>query len=794
MRFLFMLLIQSITISLTKASLTKASSIKFLLPLSILFFATVLRAEEGKKVPLLDKSGSDSHIEIIVVTAQKRVENIQEVPISIASFSSERIERMALRQLNEIAEFVPNLKMSQTNDFSSSITIRGVGSSSRNIGFDARVGLYLDGVYIGQSPAHNQDLLDLERIEVLRGPQGTLFGKNNVAGSINLITKKPEDEFSGNVGVSVGNYDLRQYSASVNTPINEDVAAKFSINQYQRDGYIENITTGSWLNEQDSYAYRGQIHANLSDTIELNFAVDSLKSDRLSFDGEPITNTLGTAKNTESPEKNKVSFDIDPHEEREISGESLTIDWDLGNDFTVKSITGHRDSTIQYQNDFDFSAQSVSFLDYVDDYKQWSQELQLISPEGKFQYVTGLYYFQQDAYTKRLPNVGDETLSLFTGVPRSVFEYGASLSDPSSIGALAAFHPGVLSTIGNVDTTSYSLFFNSNYQFNNAFTLDLGFRYSTEEKSVDWTISSIDPQTSIPVIPFFQLANGQVIDKRTDHDFSPLISLNYHINRDVNAYIKYSTGYKSGGYNVDFLTQAQLDAGIEFDKETVQSYEMGLKGDLLDHQLRFSSAVFYAEYDDYQINQLVNLAAGTTALSIRNAAKVESYGAELDLTYQLTDVITLNAAIGLLDAKFDKFPAGGSNGEDLSGTKLPGVPDFTVNLSVQYYYPVPVVNSELSVSLSYNYQDDYNTDLDGQTTVTLANNEILDIGHIDGFGILNGAISLEPLDNGISLHFWVRNLTDEDSPTILGEKSFFGTRRNIYVNPRTYGLTAKYYF
>jgi iron complex outermembrane receptor protein len=393
-----------------------------------------------------------------------------------------------------------------------------------------------------------------------------------------------------------------------------------------------------------------------------------------------------------------------------------------------------------------------------------------------------------------LPTVGDETISLFTGVPRSVFEYGASLSDPASIGALAAFHPGVLSTIGDVDTKSYSMFFNSNYQFNDDITLDLGFRYSVEEKSVNWTISSIDPQTNIPVIPVFELANGQVIDKRTDHDFSPLVSLNYTVSDDLNAYIKYSTGYKSGGYNVDFLTQAQLDVGIEFDKETVESYEMGLKGDLFDHQLRFSSAIFYATYDDYQISQLINLAAGTTALSIRNAAKVESYGAELDVTYQLTEDILLNAAIALLDAEFDQFPAGGSNGEDLSGTKLPGVSDYTTSLSIQYYHPVHILNSELSLSLSYNYQDDYNTDLDGQTAVTLADGEILKIGHVEGFGILNASISLTPLDDGVSLHFWVRNLANEDSPSILGEKGFFGTRRNIYVNPRTYGLTAKYAF
>jgi iron complex outermembrane receptor protein len=778
MRLLFIFLIK----------LINNISTKYFITLNFLLFSTLICAQE---TPVFK---SDNTMEVIVVTAQKRVENIQEVPISIGIFNDEQIEKMALRQLNEVAEFLPNFKMSQTNDFSSSISIRGIGSHSRNIGFDARVGLYLDGVYIGQSPAHNQDLLDLERIEVLRGPQGALFGKNNVAGSINLITKKPENEFSANVGVTFGNYGLKQYSASLNGPLNDDISAKFSINKYQRDGFVENTETGNWLNEQDSYSYRGQIRANLSDTIEINFAIDSLKSDRLSFDGVPITNTLGTAKNIGYLEKNKVSFDVDPYEEREISGESLTIDWDIGNNFTVKSITGHRDSTIQYENDFDFSSQSVAFLDYVDDYSQWSQEIQLISPESKFQYVAGLYYFKQDAYTKRLPNVGDETLSLFTGVPRSVFEQGASFNDPTSIFMLAAFHPGILSTVGNVDTTSYSLFFNSNYQFNPEITFNLGFRYSTEEKSVDWTVSSIDPQTNVPVIPIFELANGHVIDERTDHDLSPLISVNYHINPDINAYIKYSTGYKSGGYNVDFLTQNQLSAGINFDKETVDSYEIGMKGNLFNQKLMFSSAIFYASYDDYQINQLVNLAAGTTALSIRNAAKVETYGAELALTYQLTDDLHLNAAFGLLDAKFDKFPAGGSNGEDLSGNALPGVSDYTVNMSIQYYYPVPVMRSEISVSLSYNYQDDYNTDIDGQTNITLANNEMLDIGHIGGFGILNGNISLEPLDNGISLSLWVRNLTDEDSPIVLGEKSFFGTRRNVYVNPRTFGLTLKYYF
>ena len=761
---------------------------------SSLLLLSTLSCTVSANEPQALQSAQDKDIEVIVVTAQKRVENILEVPISIASFNSETIVKTGIRQLNEIAEFVPNLTMTTTNDFSSSITIRGVGSASQNIGFDARVGLYLDGVYIGQSPAHNQDLLDLERIEVLRGPQGTLFGKNNVAGSINLISKKPEDEFGGAVGITVGNYNLKQVTAMFNAPLGDSVAAKFSFNQYERAGFTENVTTGNWLNEQDSYAYRGQIKATPFDDVEVNFSFDRLHSDRLSFDGEPITNTLGSAKNSESPAHNKVSFDVDPHEDRDIKGEILSIDWDINSNYSIKSITGHRDVYVQYINDFDFSAESVSYLDYIDDYDQWSQEFQLISPEGDFQYVAGLYYYQQDAHTRRFPTVGDETLSLFTGVPRSAFEFGASLGDPTSIFMLAAFHPGILSTVGDVETTSFSAFFNSNYQFNDDITLDLGFRYSREEKNVDWTISSIDPVTGIPVIPIFELANGQVVDKRSDNDFSPLVSLNYSLGEQLNTYIKYATGYKSGGYNVDFLTQAQLDAGIEFDKETVASYEIGIKGHLFDQRVTFSSAVFYSTYDDYQINQLINLAAGTTALSIRNAAKVETRGLEFDLQYRLTSDLSINVALGLLDAEFANFPAGGSNGEDLSGAKLPGVSDYTFNASVQYYYPLPALNAELSALLSYNYQDDYNTDLDGLSQITLANGDALAIGQVDGFGIVNASVGLEPLGSGISLFLWARNLANEDSAIIVGEKSFFGTRRNVYVNPRTFGLTVKYTF
>lgn len=747
-----------------------------------------------KKADLTDKD-----LEIIEVTAQKRVENIQDVPISITAFNIERMEKLGLRRLDEVSEFIPNFTMTKGNDFSSLINIRGVGAASQNIGFDARVGLYLDGVYLGQSPAHNQELLDLAHIEVLRGPQGTLFGKNSIAGSVNLISQKPTEELTGSVSASVGNYDYKSVNTLVNIPLSEQVFTKFSYSKQKRDGFVENIVTGNDINEVDNYAYRGQIRYLVADKLDVNFSFDQLRAERNSYDGDPITDTLGNNLNTEAPEKDKVSLGFDPREDRDVSGQILTAEWEIESGHLLKSISGHRDTRVTYTNDFDFSVEDVSALYYKDDYNQWSQEFQVISPEDKFEYVAGLFLYHLDADTERVSNVGDETLSLFTGIPRSTVEYLAEYGTEEQMlfanGLLYAFNPGQLSTKGDVETQSYSAFFNSTYHIAPQLELAMGLRYSRETKKVDWTISSIDPSTQAPVIPAFQLANGNVNDERTDNFLSPLVSLSYRFNDHLNSYVKYSTAYKSGGYNVDFLTQAQFDAGIEYDKETVDSYEMGVKGDLFDNRLRFSSAVFFSKYKDYQVNQLIDLGSGTTAISIRNAAEVETKGAEFEATYQVTDHFQVLSSIGLLDAEFTKYPGGGDNGEDLSHTDLTGASDFSGHLGMQYTYPVPQFSSDLYFSINYNYESGYNSTLNNEKSITLDDGSILKLGEVDGYGIVNANISLESYEaKGFDVYLWGRNLFDDDTAIVNGEKSFFGTRRNMYVNPRTYGVTLKYHF
>ena len=747
----------------------------------VVFFASALSdgqfalAQESSEQ--LSGESSGAVLEEVIVTATKRAENPIDVPVSIAVFSAESIRQTGVRQLKEVAEFIPNVTISSATDFTSTVSIRGVGSNSRNIGFDARVGVYLDGVYLGQSPALNQELLDLERVEVLRGPQGTLFGKNTVAGAINLISKKPEDSLFGSVGVEIGNLDSRQYSASINVPFSDKVFFKLAANQQERDGYIANLYDGEKLNEQDALSARAQLRVLFSDTFEANLSLDTLQSDRNSYAGEAVSDVLGLFPNSEAPNRNEVVHDLTTVEDRDISGAALTLDWDIGGDYALKSITGYRDTEINYRNDVDYSSLSVVTLDYTDAYETLTQEIQLISPEGDFQYVAGLYYYDQDAATARLPAVGVDAADVFVVV----------LPPPARPLAPFLFSPGVLSTIGDVKTTSYAAFFNSSYHFSDAWRLDLGFRYSEEEKEVDWTVANNG------VAPGFRIANGTIVDDRKDTDFSPMVSLNYAFTMNMNAYVKYSSGYKSGGYNLDFLTQNQLDAGIEFDKETVDSYEAGLKGELLDRRLRFALTAFLSDYDDYQVQQFVDLGSGATAISIRNAAKVDTKGFEAEVTYLPTERLLLSAAFGLLDAKFDEFPRGGSGGADVSGNVLPGASDYSIYLSGQYNYPLAFLDSELVARLDYSYRDGFFNTVDNIKTSTFITGETIPFGYVENITRLNGRIGLESVNGTWSAYIWGRNLTDEKDFTGTG-RDFLGTLRYFYDVPRTYGIELVYNF
>ncbi|MCL1142398.1 TonB-dependent receptor [Shewanella gaetbuli] len=736
-----------------------------------------------------------SSMETITVTSQKRVERLIDVPLSVTSVDQKELAQRGIKQLQDLGDTAPNLNISESIDFRSSVSIRGVGADSRNIGFDSRVGIYIDGVYLGQSPSINQGLVDLERVEVLRGPQGTLFGKNTIAGAINLISQKPTDQFEGSITANVGNFDAQDYHLKLNIPMGESTAAKVFVNRAVGGAYTKNNMTGQDLGGRDATSGRINLVSNLTDALELNFSADYLTHDILAVNGMALTDVLGydpatgpasmmlNATNrqdlsvgfTEATKDNYATFsNRDTTEKKDVWGSSITFDYTTDSDYTFKSITAYRSTEMDIDLSSDVSPLDMLHTPYQDTYKQTSQEFQWISPDlNNLRYLVGVYLFDLDSTTDRKAIAGRDMdiYTLLLPIPSTGIDYSM---------------PAVESA-GSVDTQSYAVFTNGSYDFNDQWQLGFGLRYSAETKDVDWAIKGTNSG-------LFRMATAHIVDDRKDDFLAPSLNLNYAVTEDSQAYARVSTGFKSGGYNLDFVTNDVIDAGIEFDKETVLSYELGYKAQLLDNHLRLSSALFRAEYDDYQVNQYVDLGGGRTAISITNAAAVISQGLELEMDYQVTDDFQITGSLGLLDATFDSFPGGGTAGSDASGNKLPNAPEVTAALGVQYYQSLSSLNSTLMYRLDYNYTAEQyflvNNDENYQIPGT---GEVVDFDKADSYSTLNARITLMSDMDNWQVSLWGQNLTDSNH-MVESYREFFGGINAIYAKPRSFGVEATYNF
>jgi Outer membrane receptor proteins, mostly Fe transport len=718
----------------------------------------------------------EDNVEVILVTAQKRVERLIDVPISVTSINKSQIAERGIKELKELASLSPNLIISQGTDFNTKITIRGVGAHSRNIGFDSRVGVYIDGVYMGQSPAINQGLGDFERIEVLRGPQGTLFGKNSIAGAISLISQQPSDEFQTSLAATIGNYDLREYHLQSNIPFTAQTKAIVFLNTTKETGYVTNQLTKNKVGGNDSSSGRVHLFSELASDLTVSVTADFLNKDRLGFENKPLSDPFGNHpvngpfgdlyKGT-ADDKYLQYMNNDVAEDKQIWGSALTLNYQLSNDFSLKSISAYRDTKTKINFDIDYSSLSIIDTLTTDSYKQLSQEFQLLSPDDEdFSYILGLYLYQLDSTTLRDAN-GGEDIVLF-GDPRL---------QPDRL---------AVSIDGDVKTQSYALFGNTSYAFTDKLTLGLGVRYNQETKEVDWTIDGSNSG-------FFGIATGAVKDKRTDTNFSPAINVNYALTPYSQTYLRLATGFKSGGYNLDYITADAFASGIEFNDETVISYELGYKAQLLNNRLNISGALFKSIYDDYQVNQFVDLGDGRTALSITNAAEVKTQGIELELNYQLSDDLAFNMFIGGLSAKFDKFPGGGTGGSDASGNKLPNAPKLTASFGVQYYQSWPAIASTLNYKVDYHYTGSKYFNVNNDSNYEFSDGSTVDYGKVGSSKQLSARISLTADNGAWEIGLWGKNLTNSDH-MVRSFRDFFGTILAGYAKPRSYGVETTFYF
>lgn len=711
----------------------------------------------GISLALTSETGFSQVLEEVLVTARKRQENLQEVPMAISALTAKDIAEAGLMRLQDITQLVPNMTYLEptTNKFTN-ITLRGI-SSGGGLGNDPALGVYIDEVYIGRDSGFNGDLLDIERVEVLKGPQGTLFGRNTTVGAINITTKRPTDEFGGTVVVGVGDYNLKRIGGLVNVPLGDTLAAKLSVVDMDRDGFLDN-SFGGTVNTVDYTTGRAQLLWTPSERLDVLLTGSYRESSGngnsyvTRFQGEPLDKTYD------------VNIPDPGFEDVEDSMFALHLNYDFS-DYTITSITSFQKIEESYRNDSDWTP--LDDLTAVDarEMESWSQELRLEnSGDSRLEWVIGAYLYHQefDVFTQSLS--GGDTIFAFFGLTDLI---GLGLQ-PSDV--IPGLPNGVdISASSVIETDSASLFANATYALNDQWSVTAGVRYSEDDKDLDYEQQADALAAAAGFLPF------TLQDKQNDEEVTTTISLNWQPHDNLLAYARYAGGYKAGGFNNSVSTTASL---VSFDAETLDSYELGLKSTLLDNSLRVNVAVFRMEYKDKQESRFI---AGV-GFQQDNAGEAVSDGFEADFEWTPLERWTVYGGVGYAKAEYDDYVVDATT--DWSGNTLIRAPEWTANLGVQTDWDFSDY-LQGSFRLDYAYQDEFFTQPDNDPFFAA-----------DSQGIVNARLGISGGDGSWQFTLWGRNLTDEDNVNeLFGASSFvFPLYHYALIAPRTYGAELQFRF
>jgi len=636
--------IQQTQKSLKKGGLKTLAS---LLAIGLLFSVqNTVQADEGDKFFALEE---------IVVTAQKRAENLQDVPISVTALSSNALETTGFDNLSDLSRLTPSLQLSNFGPIAF-VTLRGIGNENTTAGGDPSVALHYDGVYLGRPVATLFTAFDTERVEVLRGPQGTLYGRNATGGSINYITKKPTDEFAAEGDLTYGDYDRKRARLALNAPLSDGFAARVVGFWEDRDGFTENTFEGGEnANDADNWGIRGHFliepeDSNFSILFSANYVesggVGSQPELREPFPGSTTGQNLAgppiPGTNNYLVDGVPLVNDLRPFIESENTDQfqnneflllSATIEYDFGN-MTLKSITGYVETSFNSLSDQDYSPLPLAELLLTEDSEQFSQELQLLSNnEGAFNWILGAYYFHEDA-TRR---------SQFFGSRYDIIAGMAGVPSGFSVG-------------GDITSESYAFFVQGTYEVTEQLSLTAGIRYTNDSKEGVNSGFQFQP-------PAYSGEVGADFDRVTYR-----IAADYNVTEDVLLFASFSTGYKSGGIN-----QVAIPALTNpvFAPETVDAVEVGLKSQLLDRRLQINTSFYYNQYNDLQFQVF-----GLFGPEAFNAEGATVKGIEIEVVALPAEWLQLDGALGYTDAKFDEQIV---QGVQLEGNRVQRTPEWTFN-------------------------------------------------------------------------------------------------------------------
>lgn len=680
-------------------------------------------------------AAEDTGLERIEVTARKSLETLQSVPVAVTSIGAEQLGENGINVMTEIQQFSPNTTLQSSRGTNSTLTafIRGVGQEDPLWGYEQGVGIYVDDVYLARPQGAVLDIIDVERIEVLRGPQGSLYGKNTIGGAIKYVTKKMSGDLEVDLSATFGTYARQDYKVAAKIPVIDDkLYVGFALASLTRDGYgefLESALDGQDTENYNKDVFAGRITVEFEPTDDLffRFNYDKTKDESNAKGGYRILPSLLT--DAPIPDSVYDSYTSLPTENLvENEGWSLTAEYYINDDWSIKSVTAARENYSPTNIDFDNTPLQIFDVPAVYDDEQFSQEFQLNYNGENLSFVSGLYYFDSES-------CGHYDAIIFQALT-------ADKSGCNSSESIAAYAQG-------------------SYNVTEQLSFTLGARYTDEEKianvtsdlysSIEYPLSDWIPGYTRGELPQTEVLNG----KKSWSRFTPKVGVEYQVDDDMMVFASYSQGFKSGTFNPRASTNEPA-----VNPEIVDSVEFGIKSEWFD-QLRVNATIFALEHKDRQYTSVVaNEDPSILDTRLGNIGKSEAIGLELEMEYAATDALHFNLALGYIDTEFTEVLSwNGTDYDDLSDTyTVANTPDTTANFGVSYDLDTSV--GSFVVNGNYYYRGDY---------------DLVEVGNVltqDAYGLLNFGVNWYSNDGDWTAALHWKNITDEEY--MVGAYNFTG--------------------
>lgn len=743
------------------------------------------QAEEGKA------QAEDARLAKVTVTARRREENVQDVPTPITTLSGATLEQQKVYKVQDLQQVLPSVNVAYIHARQSSIAVRGIGNNPASDGLEGSAGIYLDNIYLGRPGMAVFDLLDVEQLELLRGPQGTLFGKNTTAGVINISTRKPTFTPERSLEISGGERGYFQGKGTVSGPLTETLAGRLSAYRTRDDGYIDNQHDSRTFVGGEREGARGQLLFEPNDDFNLRWITDYNQENSSNgvwaLYGVPDRfrerAALIGAHPQYDPKKREVNIDSEQSVNVWQGGSSLEANWNLDGGYTFTSISGYRYWHFIPRNDADLTDASAIIHSGVEVHdRQFSQEFRLASPTGEsFDYVVGAYLFNQNLGNKTISQFGPQADLFLSGVNRNIFNNART------------------QTNGKIETDSFALFGQANWHLTERLDLTVGVRGTYEEKEA--RVHRFAPVGGAPLTGALAAARQAQMGALDTGDFglhnaapSGLVSLSYRFTDKLLGYASLAHGEKSGGVNLAAPANGLGSDSLVVGPERANDAELGFKSTLDDGRLLFNANLFWTGIHGYQATTLTTTASSLTPISVlANAGSVRSRGVEFETTYLPFRGLTLNFNGSYNDVTYLSFKDAPCPGEintvnptavcDLTGERVVGASKWIGNLNGEYQWSLGN-GLQPYVTAGYSYRSEAEGTLDNSA-----------LSKIDGYGLVNASVGVraDVGEGQLDASAWVKNATDKDYYLTA-----FAMSNGAYTasvgQPRTVGVSLRYDF